>query len=237
MSHRIAAYLAFVLAVAFAAAPILTEPFMGYREDQLPFYQSDPVIQPAGWAFGIWGVIYLWLIAGTAYGARAKPDDPDWTAMRRPLVISLGLGVLWLWAANTSPVLATVMIVVMAGTAIAATIRGGKLPQALGLGPVGLYAGWLTAATAVSLSIVVPGYGLLGPMTSGLIALTGALIVALWVLARAPNAISYAVGVCWALFGIVIDQWSSGNWIVLLMAGLGLCLIALRSTLMRVAKE
>ena len=60
---QIIAVLTFILALAFALAPALTNPFTGFTADQLPVPQIDPPIQPAGYAFAIWGLIYLWLIA------------------------------------------------------------------------------------------------------------------------------------------------------------------------------
>ena len=59
------------------------------------------------------------------------------------------------------------MIVVMAGFAISAWLRSGPvLWQRL---PLGLYAGWLTAATGVALSAVLTGYGLLPARTAALL--------------------------------------------------------------------
>lgn len=229
MNSRHLAYLTLVLAICFAAAPLVTSPFTGFTADQLPNYQPDPVIQPAGWAFSIWGVIYLWLVLGSVYGAIRASDHPHWDDMRKPLAVSLLLGVFWLWAANTSPILATVMILVMAGTAIMATLRARDEDRLWRRGPVGLYAGWLTAASAVSVSIVLPGYGLVAPLTAGVVALLVALGVALWVQARSPDALSYAVAVCWALAGIFIDQWNGGNVLVLGLAAIGFIMIALRA--------
>ncbi len=56
---RIWPLMTLTLTLAFFAAPFLTEPFSGFRDDQLPVPQSNPPLQPAGYAFAIWGVIYL----------------------------------------------------------------------------------------------------------------------------------------------------------------------------------
>ena len=61
MKHALA-LLTLALTASFAVAPAITEPFTGFRPDQLPIPQTDPPIQPAGWAFSIWGLIYGWLI-------------------------------------------------------------------------------------------------------------------------------------------------------------------------------
>ena len=74
-------------ALAFAAAPFLAEPFTGYTGDQLPVPQPDPILQPPGWAFSIWGVIYLWLLSGSLYGALRARD-------RKIVAFPPGLGIL-----------------------------------------------------------------------------------------------------------------------------------------------
>ena len=57
----------------FAASPFLSEGFNGFAPDQFPVPQDDPPVQPAGYAFSIWGVIYLWLIVGTGFGGEEPP--------------------------------------------------------------------------------------------------------------------------------------------------------------------
>ena len=120
---RIAALGLFALSLAFAAAPLLSPPFSGFRADQLPIAQIDPPIQPAGYAFAIWGVIYAWLIVSAAAGAFRPRTDAAWHAARLPLCVSLAIGVPWIAIAGTSAIWASVTIWLMAGFAIAALLR------------------------------------------------------------------------------------------------------------------
>ena len=46
--ERLSAFLTLVVALAFALAPAVTNPFSGFEADQLPIPQIDPPIQPAG---------------------------------------------------------------------------------------------------------------------------------------------------------------------------------------------
>jgi hypothetical protein len=64
---------------------------------------DDPPIQPAGWAFAIWGVIYLWLVASAGYGLFKRDVDPGWDATRWPLFVSLGIGASWIAVAMIAP--------------------------------------------------------------------------------------------------------------------------------------
>ncbi|ATG37606.1 hypothetical protein PhaeoP23_03528 (plasmid) [Phaeobacter piscinae] len=228
MSKQTLAYLTFLLAVAFAVAPLVTNPFTGYTADQLPYPQPQPIIQPIGPTFSIWPVIYLWLIVGAGYGALRAAEDPSWHEMRRYLAVSLVIGTCWLWVANISPILATFMIVAMAATATLAMRCAGRNDRIWKRGPVGLYAGWLTVASAVSISIVLPGYGLMDPQLSGILCLIIALVVALLVQTGSPSAWTYTVAICWAVGGIVINQWGSENLLVVALASLGWIIVALR---------
>ncbi|AHD11481.1 hypothetical protein [Phaeobacter gallaeciensis] len=228
MNKQSLAYLTLALAIAFAAAPLVTAPFTGYTASQLPYPQPDPVIQPVGPAFSIWIVIYLWLIVGAGFGAVRAAENSSWHEMRKPLSISLAIGVCWLWIANMSPILATLLILAMTVTAILAMDRAGGRKRIWKRGPIGLYAGWLTAASAVSISIVVPGYGLMNPEIAGVICLVAALAVAWVVQSRNPTASTYTIAVCWAIGGIVVNQWSSDNWLIVALAGLGWIALALR---------
>jgi len=74
------AILTLLVAVAFVVSPLISEPFTGFRADQLPIAQVDPPVQPAGYAFAIWGLLYLWLLVSAVYGVIKRRDDPDCSA-------------------------------------------------------------------------------------------------------------------------------------------------------------
>ena len=140
-------------AIAFAMSPWLSGGFAGFSPAQFPVKQDFWPVQPAGWAFSIWGVIYTWLIFGAVWGLINAPHNPNWRPMRQLLLVSLGVGAFWVMAANASPVLATFMIVAMAVLAITAMMRAGLENPAWQVRPVALYAGWLTAATGVGAGV------------------------------------------------------------------------------------
>ena len=49
-------------------------------------------MQPAGYAFSIWGVIYLALVAGAVFGLIRRAEHAGWDAARWPLIASLAVG-------------------------------------------------------------------------------------------------------------------------------------------------
>lgn len=201
-----------VVTLTFAVAPAITPPFSGFTADQLPIPQIDPPIQPAGYAFSIWLVIYLWLVVSAAFGLWRRAADPAWNRARGPLVVSLAIGTLWLAIANASAIWATVAIFAMAAGAITALIRAPEADRWWFQAPIGIYAGWLTAASFVSLGSTAAGYGLvLGSLGWAYVGILGALAVALGVQSQRPQAPEYGATVIWALVGIIV----SNGWAVL----------------------
>ena len=84
-----------LITIAFGLSPLLTREFAGYRPEQFPIVLEFWPVQPAGWAFGIWGVIYIWLIVGAIWGLLNAPHDTQvWQV--RPVALCAG----WLTAAT-----------------------------------------------------------------------------------------------------------------------------------------
>lgn len=193
------------LSISFAVAPLLSSPFSGFTADQLPNPQIDPPVQPAGWAFSIWGLIYLWLIVSAAHGVWKRSDAEDWHRARLPLLVALGVGTPWLAIANASAIWATITIFVMAAGAIGAFLAAPARDIWWFRVPVGIFAGWLSAASFVSLGSTAAGYGLVMGQTGwAILCVFLATLLALAVQSRRPRAASYGLAVAWALIAIVV---------------------------------
>jgi hypothetical protein len=200
------AILVFCSAVAFAVAPFMV-PFDGFDPTLYPVPQDSPPTQPAGYAFSIWGPIYLWLLASAAFGLFKRAEDPRWDAGRWPLFLSLAIGTAWLSVAQVSPVMATVLIWAMLGLALLALFRAPADDLPWLAAPVGLYAGWLTAASAVSIGLLAAGYGVLGGEAAAFAAIALGAVIALFVVRRTANP-GYAAAVVWALVALVVRNGS-----------------------------
>lgn len=200
----ILALLTALVTATFVGSPLVTTPFSGFRADQLPVPQIDPPVQPAGWAFSIWGLIYGWLVVSAVFGLMKRRKDGAWNAARMPLLISLAVGTFWLSVANASAIWATILIFVMAAAAISAAIAAPDDDRWLFQAPVAILAGWLTAASFVSLGSTAAGYGLLtGSLGWAWIGILGALAVGLVVQWSLPRAPEYGLTLAWALAGII----------------------------------
>ncbi|MCC6008995.1 MAG: tryptophan-rich sensory protein [Rhodobacteraceae bacterium] len=203
---RMKAILLFAAAVFFAVAPFLAPEFGGFQADLFPVPQDRPPVQPAGWAFGIWGVIYPWIVVHAAASLFTRDEDPAWDAPRWPMILSLWLGSAWLGAAAVNPLLATAMIWVMLAGALGGLALAPAERPLLARLPIGLYAGWLTAASCVSVGLALAGWGLTGPVLAAVVGLVLAVAIGLWVLLwlvrEGPGRLSYGAALVWGLAGV-----------------------------------
>ncbi len=228
------AILTLVAALAFAGSPFFVPEFSGFDPDLYPVPQIDPPVQPAGYAFAIWGLIYLWLILHAAFGLLRRDTDPAWDAPRWPLFLSLAIGASWLAVAERSPVLATILIWVMLAGALAALFLSRSHPDRWLLqAPIAVYAGWLTAASCVSTGLLGAGYGLVTNELSGwaYIGLGVALGLASVVQVALNRAPEYGLTVAWALVAISVQNWGSAMPVALaaLCGSLIMLLVAFRA--------
>ncbi|MBS8228568.1 hypothetical protein [Vannielia litorea] len=217
--ERVKALLVLVTTVTFAASPVFVTSFAGYDPSLFPVPQIDPPVQPAGWAFSIWGVIYAWLILSALFGLLARALDDRWDRPRWPLFAALLIGTFWLWTATLSPVWATVMIFAMLVLALGAAARAPTHDSWLLGAPVSLFAGWLTAASFASLGITAAGYGLwMGQTAWAFACITGALVVGLTALITLRPHPTYALALAWALAAIAVKDWSTHTDVALFAA-------------------
>ena len=197
--------LVLLAALAFGVSPAFTPEFRGYDPQQFPIPFESPAVLPAGYAFSIWGLIYLWLILHAAFGLWKRADDPAWDGPRLPLILSLAVGAIWLAVAVRDPVWASILIAVMLAGALAALARAPARPDRwLLLAPLAIYAGWLSAATGVSVGILLTGFGWLPETAAALVTLAVVLAFTLGVQLRLGRAPEYGLTVIWALAAVCV---------------------------------
>ncbi len=216
-----------VAQVAAGQAPQLFgwEETIGSRSDAL----STPIVPP-GWAFAIWGVIFLGCLVFAVYAA--LPGNLTNPLLRRIgwlAVMAFALNTLWeLWvpvysldavALGILGVLLVVMVIVMMQIAAAAPLTTGTTWFVRF--PLSLLAGWITAAFFVGLSVTARFYGIAFEDGTGLVpslvVLTAASLFAAGVLFSGAGWM-YAIGVVWGLAAIAIGTAASGG--ALALAGL-----------------
>ena len=175
-----------------------------------------PVL-PAGWTFGIWGVIYVAFLGYAVY--QLLPTQRSREVHRATgwwLAVSAVLNMAWISAFSARYVLLA-EVLLLALLAVLARVygrlsreRAANTRERLALRlPVALYTGWVslavvagTAATGVRLGL--PGDGALAEIAAVLILLVAAAIVAS-VVTYATAVVGYAAAAVWALVGIALN--------------------------------
>jgi hypothetical protein len=174
------------------------------------------LLTPAGYAFSIWGLIYLGLVA---YGvwqllpAQRKSSLPD--AVAQPLTLANLGSAAWvvLFAYEQIALSAGVMLLVLASLIVAygrarRRVLADAAPAWVSV-PLAMYLGWISVAATISLTIGLRAIGL--HFSGGIpVLLAYGLILFIVVLAlimsRAFSAIVFALTVAWALVGIWVVQ-------------------------------
>lgn len=223
MNDRMARIILLLLAVAFAISPFFSNGFGGFYRESFPVQVDRWPAQPVGWAFSIWGAIYLGLILAATWALWRPATMPAWGRAIWPLGVSLLIGVFWVETAMRSPLLATIMILVMTTGAIIAMLHTHSNWREWG--PLGLYAGWLTAASGVAVSVVATGYGILSSQVAAIALIACVLVVAIAVSAARAHIGTYRAGVIWALFGVIITNLAAGDWLIVTLCSTGIVVL------------
>lgn len=214
------AIVSFVVAIILALSPLFVRDFDGFRPDQFPISQVDAPINPARYAFAIWGLIYLWLIISTGFGLLRRATQPDWQAMRPYLIATMLLGSVWLPVAQASPIMATVLIWLMLTTALIALGKAPEHDRWWIRAPLSILAGWLSAASFIVVGLVIGGYGIMNPHNAAILTICAALCFATFVQIKLGRAPLYATTVVWALIALVLANFETNPGVAGL-AGLG----------------
>ncbi|WP_396594179.1 hypothetical protein [Brevundimonas sp. R86498] len=186
---------------------------------------SDATLRVVGWAFAIWGPIYLGLIA---YAVRqVLPRTGESEMIRRfgwPSVLALlGIGS-WIIAAARDAEVATIVLIfgslavlvipLLRHAAAIRTLGSQDRDRWLVIWPLGALAGWLTIASPVNLLTVATGNGDLPatfpPTVWALLAIAGVVAFTLIVTWR-TSLLVYPLPVSWGLLGVFVAERARGN--------------------------
>lgn len=205
--------LVLIAAIQQLLFPFFVNPFAG-GENPVRF-GTPSQIEPAGYAFSIWGPIYLlalgygvWQLTAVRYRGATLKIAPF------ALVLYFGSSA-WLYAAKHGPLIATMPI--LGVMAISATLsllislqyipRTGWSWWAVVL-PFALYAGWTVCAAFVNVAEVAPacGFNRFGLSVPGyaLLSLTILGLVAMILLRLTQGNLPFAATIIWALVAIAV---------------------------------
>jgi|GEM_PF-230642 len=200
-------------------------------------------VTPADYAFAIWGLIYPTCLAyGVFQALPAQRSNPLLRRIGWWAAAAFLANTVWIPAFQLEQFWLSVLIIGVTMTSLMGVLRGfietrRKLSRAetgLALLPLSVFAGWITAATILNVTVALKATGwgadLLSPSSWGvLVALVvGALgsVVSL----KSRGNWGYGLTLVWALLGIIVAQASSS---VGVAAACGVSMVAIVASLWR----
>lgn len=192
--------------------------------------ERTPLIEPALYAFSIWGLIFALSLAYAGYQAlQANRENPLLRDIGWFTAVAFACIGLWsVFVPERRFLLALAMLAVVFACLLVVYVRilqsarrgqlasGGRWLVAL---PVGIFLGWITAANLVSISSEAVRLGLISAggvgealVGSALLLLGGMLAAAVVLAGRtgpAQGYLAYAAAVLWALVAIVFNQYDT----------------------------
>lgn len=229
-SDRIRAFLVVAATVGMIAFNWIAA--LGYVNGVTPAEISDrypTVVTPAGYAFSIWSLIYIGVIAFSVYQllpsnlARLRP-------LRSTYILSCALNCAWIFFWHSDQIaLCLVIIAALLASLTVLVVKASKLTTMkdaiIVKAPFGLYAGWLSAATLVNLAVLLVSLKIETSSVIGAALMFVAAGFAIFVRKKFLNYFT-PLAVAWALTAIAVRQ--SGNTLIVSTAAVGViaCLIA-----------
>lgn len=198
------------------------------------------LVTPAGYAFSIWSLIYVGLLAFSIYQL-LPANIARYRGIRSPYILSCALNCGWIYFWHTDQIaVCMALIAALSITLFLINLRVAEIDPEGSYWPVkapfGLYFGWLTAATLVNFAVLLvyldyrPTAGVETAIAASIV-----LIAAIWgVVVRVVWAnYLFPLAIAWALTGIAVKQ--SGHTLIVVAAAIGVvaCLIAALSFVMR----
>jgi hypothetical protein len=227
---------AILAAVLFAVGTPITQALMGViavgRGDLVN--DGNQTLEAAGYAFSIWGVIYLGLLAYAGYQALpSTKETPGLRMLGWPSVIAMAGCGTWLIAASADAKWATVSIISVSALALCVPLLKRypvqhRIEFWLMAAPLSLLAGWLTVASAINLLTVLTSFDVIRPETAPAWAASGIVVVmalGLGITVTAKNWV-YPLPIAWGLAGVAVAEQAGRPIIALLAAGAALVLLA-----------
>jgi hypothetical protein len=192
-------------------------------------------LEAAGYAFSIWSVIYLGLLAYAVY--QALPSTREMPGLRMlgwpSTVAMVGCGA-WLIAATSDVKWATVAIIVVSAAALSIPLAKRYPVQHVAdfwlvAVPLSMLAGWLTVASAINTLTVLTGEGVITPETAPVWAAGGILLV-LFIgagLSAASKNWIYPLPIAWGLAAVAVAEQSDRPMIAVLAVAASVALLGI----------
>lgn len=212
-----------VTAVTQIASAALTVPLLGSSANTgaISDANTNPVT-PAGYAFAIWGLIYLLSLGLAVY--QLSPKQRTREVHRRTgwlLVVAFAASTLWVPIFGTQTIwLSQIVILVLLSSLLVAARRLTTLGAAKTTAerfllrlPVTVYLGWALLATTAGFALTFRSFGMgengAGVTLISIILVLAATAVAVYAVSRLTAAAGFAFTALWALVAIVVATYEA----------------------------
>lgn len=181
--------------------------------------EYDNYFTPAGYAFSIWGIIYLALTLQAIFFLRrafSQTKDSDFLSQIGPYLILTNLlnaAWLWFWLMEHTGISVIVMLAILSSLVVLIlnlNMNKWKAPSKIRWFvqiPISIYAGWITVATVANISAYLTKYnwsaGPIDEITWAIIMMAVAALVNIFILFN-RSLIAYPLVGIWALFAISV---------------------------------
>lgn len=206
-----------VVVAVLAVAQIAVSAFGGQDIGTVARRYDTPLL-PAGWAFSIWGLIYLGFLAYAVYAL--LPPQRGREIHRRCgwwLAASAVANPLWILAfAGDHPLPAQILLIAL--TVVLGVVFGrlsreparSRAERIVFRLPMSIYTGWASVAVvlgtlATGVWAGIPGDGVLAQVAA-IVVLTALIVVVLSVVSSATGVAGFACAVVWALVGVAAND-------------------------------
>lgn len=197
-------------------------------------------ITPASYAFAIWSLIYVGLIAFSVY--QALPRNAErFRALRTVYILSCAANCAWLYFWHQEAILVSLLVIlILLGALAVINVQLRKTESMseywLAKAPFGVYFGWVTAAAILNATIALVYLNVRVSDAATNILGAGLILIAaaLGVLIRFKlTNYFYPLAIAWALTAIAVKQ--SGQTLIVASAAVGViaCLLAALSFVMK----
>lgn len=179
--------------------------------------ENKPLIQPAGFTFSIWTLIYIWLFAWLVFSFfKSAPSDELYKSLKYWIPLNFTSNALWILAYTSKHFLLSCFFIasVLITTAfIYFTLRRFAPLSWFTTGVFSIYLGWISIATIVNVfSYINKTFPTIWSMQEQLIITIIALVVvslfAIYMLVRYQDKL-LCLTIVWALIGIALNKAST----------------------------
>jgi translocator protein len=171
-----------------------------YVSNQYPTY-----LTPAGYAFSIWGLIYLGLSIFSIYQLMPSQTD-NFKKVRGLYLLNCAANCIWLWLWHHQLIVASVgaMLVILASL-IAINFSLSKSDSLIARVPFGIYFGWVTVAALANIAICLTYLGFNISIAVACIGILIAAVCGMILRLKLPN-VAYGLTVTWGIVAIAVNH-------------------------------